>query len=105
MNCWFTCNLGDAMLSGEPLEHIKEVFLAEYATNDSVNERALFVRHESEGRLHCEVIVYVSPATVRVAKAVSAIPCNKPCAAGLGLLAGTEKSWSVLFPEKSMKGE
>lgn len=105
MNYWFTSNLGDAMLSGESLERIKEIFLAEYATNDSVKERALFVRHESEGRLHCELIVYFSPATVRVAKAVNAIPCNKPCANGLGLLVGSEESWSVLFPEKGMKDE
>ncbi len=26
MNCWFTSNLGDAMLAGESLEHIKEIF-------------------------------------------------------------------------------
>ncbi len=105
MNCWFTSNLGDAMLAGESLEHIKETFLAEYAANDSVKERALFFRHESEGRLHCEVIVYFSPATVRVAKAINAIPCNKPSANGLGLLAGSEQSWAVLFPEKAMKVE
>lgn len=103
MNCWFTGNLGDAMLAGESLAHIQEVFLAEYPTSDSAHERALFVRHESEGRLHCEVIVYFSPATHRVAKAVKAIPCNKPCASGLGLLAGSEESWSVLFPEKGLK--
>ena len=101
MNCWFTSNLGDAMLAGESLEHIKELFLAEYATNDSLKERALFIRHESDGRLHCEVIVYFSPATVLVAKAVNAILCNKPYLDGLGLLAGSEESWSVLFPEAS----
>ena len=75
------------MLAGESLAHIKELFLAEYAPNDNLIEQALFVRHESEGRLHCEVIVYFSPATVRVAKAVNAIPCNKPYRNGLGLLA------------------
>ncbi len=100
MNGWFTSNLGDAMLAGESLEHIKEIFLAEYATSDTLKERALFFRHESEGRLHCEVIVYFSPATLRVAKAVHATPCNKPTAKGLGLLAGSEQSWAVLFPEK-----
>jgi hypothetical protein len=103
MNCWFTSNLGDAMLAGESLEYIKEVFLAEYATNDSRKEQALFIRHESEGRLHCEVIVYFSPATIVVAKIVNATPCNKPSSDGLGLLVGSEESWTVLFPEKDIK--
>ncbi len=102
MKCWFTSNLGDAMLAGESLEHIKELFLAAYETNDSRRERALFVRHESEGRLHCEVKVYFSPATDIVAKTVNATPCNKPSSDGLSLLVGSEESWSVLFPEKSV---
>ncbi|TKB24644.1 hypothetical protein FCL47_17585 [Desulfopila sp. IMCC35006] len=101
MYCWFASNLGDAMLAGEPLEHIKELFLAEYATGNSSKEQAIFIRHESEGRLHCEVKVYFSPAAVIVAKAVNAIPCNKPCPDGLSLLAGSEESWSVLFPKTS----
>lgn len=49
MNGWFTSNLGDAMLAGEPLEHIKELFLSEYPRNSSLSEHALFIRHESEG--------------------------------------------------------
>ncbi len=101
MNCWFTSNLGDAMLAGEPLEHIKELFLAEYEAGNISKDHALFVRHESEGRLHCEVKVYFSPATVIVAKAVNATACNKPCPDGLSLLTGSEESWSVLFPRKS----
>ncbi len=102
MNCWFTSNLGDAMLAGEPSEHIKELFLSEYPKNNSSSEHALFIRHESEGRLHCEVKVYFSPTTVIVAKAVNATPCNKPCPDGLSLLAGSEESWSILFPEKGV---
>ena len=93
------------MLAGESLEHLKEIFLAESATTDSSKKRALFVRHESEGRLHCEVIVYFSPAAVIVAKTVNATPCNKPSSDGLGLLAGSEESWSILFPEKQLQTE
>ncbi len=103
MNCWCRSNLGDPMLAGASLEHIKALFLSEYETVNDSKERALFYRHESEGRLHCEVIVYFPPATVIVAKAVHATPCNKPCSDGLALLAGPVESWSVLFPEKSMK--
>jgi len=60
---------------------------------------AVFTRSESEGRLHCEVIAYFSPAAVNLAKAFEAQPCAKPLRAGLGLLAGDERSWSVLFDE------
>lgn len=101
MNCWFTKNLGDAMLAGESIEHIKELFLAEYGTGKSSKEQAIFVRHESEGRLHCEVKAYFPPATIALAKAVNAAPCNKPCPSGLSLLAGSEGVKSVLFPTNS----
>ena len=98
MNSWFTKNLGDAMLAGEALDDIKAVFLSEYAKSDRAEQLALFVRHESEGRLHCEVKVYFSPASAVVANAVGATPCTKPSSDGLGLLAGSELSWSTFFP-------
>ena len=99
MSFWFTINLGDAMLAEEPLSRIKELFLAEYVQSNSPKEMAVFIRHESEGRLHCEVKVYFSPASALVAKAVDAVACNKPSPADLGLLAGSEDSWSILFPK------
>jgi hypothetical protein len=104
MNCWFTSNLGDAMLAGESIVYLKELFLSEYETDNNSKEQALFIRHESEGHLHCEVKVYFSPATIIVAKIVNATPCNKPSSDGLGLLAGSEESWTILFPEKNIKG-
>jgi hypothetical protein len=60
---------------------------------------AVFTRVESEGRLHCEVIAYFSPATADVAKKFNTEPCGKPVRTGLVLLAGDERGWSVLFPE------
>lgn len=98
MSVWFSKNLGDAMLAGEPLEQIKTVFLSAYERAENADEMALFFRHESEGRLHCEVKVYFTPASAFVAQAVDAIPCSKPSPDGLDLLAGSEASWSVLFP-------
>jgi len=95
MDTWFTRNLGDAMLAGADLDDIKALFLSEYEKADRAKEMAVFVRHESEGRLHCEVKVYFSPASVIVAKAVGATPCKKPSSEGLGLLAGSELSWSI----------
>lgn len=98
MRVWFTRSLGDAMLAGESLDHIKTLFLSEYEPAKNSKEMAVFIRHESEGHLHCEVKVYFSPASVLVAEAVDAIPCKKPSPDGLGLLAGSEESWSVFFP-------
>ncbi len=98
MSAWFTSNLGDAMWAEESLDQIKALFLPAYEKANRPQEMAVFVRHESEGRLHCEVNVYFSPATVAVAKAVGATPCSKPSPSGLGLLAGAEDSWAIFFP-------
>ncbi len=87
------------MLAGESLDYIKALFLSEYEKVNDPKEMAVFIRHESEGRLHCEVKVYFSPGAVIVAETVDAIPCKKPSPEGLGLLAGSELSRSVFFPE------
>lgn len=101
MRVWFSKNLGDGMLACEPLGHIEEIFLSVYAKADSPIEMAVFIRHESEGRLHCEVKVYFSPASCVVARAVDAEPCERPSPDGLSLLAGSEDSWLALFPGSS----
>ena len=98
MCTWFTSNLGDAMLAGESVDHIKTLFLSIYGDVSYSNEMAVFMRHESEGCLHCEVKIHFSPAAVDVAKAVGAIACKKPGSASLSLLAGSDDSWPVLFP-------
>jgi hypothetical protein len=98
MNIWFSKNLGDAMLALEPLEHVEELFLSEYAKAGSPKDMAVFIRHESEGRLQCEVVAYLSPASGAVARAMDADPCARPSLDGLSLLAGSAESWSLLFP-------
>ena len=86
------------MLAGESMDHIKALFLAEYKKVNRPADMAVFVRHESEGRLHCEVKIYFSPASAVVAQAVDAVPCGKPSSDGLGLLAGSADSWPTFFP-------
>jgi hypothetical protein len=100
MSGWFSKNLGDAMLASEPLARIEELFLPEYAKAGSPKDMAAFIRHESEGRLHCEVKIYFSPAAAVVAGAIDADPCARPSLDGLSLLAGAKESWLVLFPER-----
>ena len=97
-NSWFTKNLGDAMLAGEALVQIEELFLSVYRKSDSPKKIAVFIRHESEGHLHCEVKAYFSPDAAMVARKLGADPCARPSRDGLSLLVGPEDSWPALFP-------
>ena len=101
MNNWYSVSLGDGIMAVTPSAEIEEVFLQLFTAAGKPPEMAVFTRLESEGRLHCEAIAYFPPAAVQVAKAFDAQPCEKPARAGLGLLAGDEHSWSVLFPESA----
>lgn len=96
MNDWHTLNLGDGIMAAMPSAEIEERF---QLSAPLLPEMAVFVRSESEGRLHCEVIAYFSPAAAALAKAFEAQPCPKPARAGLSLLAGAEQAWSLLFGE------
>ena len=100
MNPWFCTNLGDAMLAAEALGPIQELFWAAYQAAACPADMAIFQRHESEGRLHCELKLFFSPATAAVAKACAATTCPKPAPDGLGLLAGPEQAWSRWFPDR-----
>lgn len=101
MRSWFSKNLGDAMLAGDQRDRIKQLFLSAYSDADSPKEMAAFIRHESEGRLHCEVKIYFSPLSVAVAREVNALQCEKPSPDGLSMLVGSQESWRVLFPEQT----
>ena len=85
-------------MAGMPENAIEKAFQKLFTSACSPPEMAVFTRPESEGRLYCEVIAYFSPAAAEVAKAFQAEPCGKPARVGLGLLAGDERAWSVLFP-------
>ena len=97
MKLWYSLSLGDGMIASMPSAEIEEAFLRVFTAAGSPPEMAVFTRPESEGRLHCEVIAYFSPAAREVAEAFDAEPCEKPARAGLGLLAGSEEAWSALF--------
>lgn len=99
MNSWYSLSLGDGMMAPMPSAQIQEAFSGSFVAAGRPAEMAVFTRSESEGRLHCEVIAYFSPAAREIAIAFDARPCEKPAPAGLGLLAGHERAWSVLFPE------
>jgi len=97
MKSWYTKDLGDGMMSSVPEGQIREAFLRLFESTGEPHDMAVFTRGESEGRLHCEVVAYFSPAAEQIAITFDARPCARPPRAGLGLLAGDEESWSVLF--------
>ena len=97
---WFTKNLGDAMLAGDALAQLEALFLATYEDSGVASKAAIFIRHESEGHLHCEVKAYFSPDAAIVARAVDADPCARPTRNDLSLLVGAEDSWQAWFPEQ-----
>jgi hypothetical protein len=99
MDSWYSKELGDGIMAAMPSAEIEKAFLQQFNTAGEPPNMAVFTRLESEGRLHCEVIAYFSPAAMQVAKAFNAQPCEKPSRAGLALLAGEKLSWSMLFPE------
>lgn len=101
MDTWYSISLGDGIMASTPSDEIQRLFLQSFDAAGGRPDIAVFTRPESEGRLHCEVIAYFSPAARELAKAFDAQPCERPSRAGLGLLAGDERSWSVLFPESN----
>jgi hypothetical protein len=101
MSPWYSLSLGDGIMAGAPLIEIEAAFDRSFAAAGSPADMAVFTRPESEGRLHCEVVAYFSPAAGALAAAFGAEPCPPPKPAGLGLLAGDERAWLALFPERS----
>ena len=96
---WYSLEIGDGIMAAEPSAEIEQAFLKDFAAQGRPVEMAIFSRHESEGRLHCEVVVYFSPAAASLARQFEAGPCEKPARAELGLLAGDKAAWALFFPE------
>ena len=99
MDIWYSISLGDGIMASTPSVEIEKIFLQMFIAAEKPLNMAVFTRLESEGRLHCEVIAYFSPAAKDVAKVFDAQACEKPAREGLGLLAGDARSWAILFPE------
>ena len=99
MQHWFRKNLGDPLLAGPVLDHIHALFTIEYERCHQPVDMALFIRHESAEHLHCETVIFFSPTAATVASAVEADTCARPARSDLGLLAGSDKAWSLLFTD------
>ena len=101
MNTWFLKQLGDVMTASMAFAEIEEIFLPLFESARRPINMAVFTKYESEGRLHCEITAYFSPAASNAARLLGAEPCRKPSRVELGLLFGDKNSWSELFPESA----
>ena len=102
-NSWSSLTLGDGMWAPTVSEQIEKAFQTAYEEAGKPMDMAIFTRSVSEGRLHCEVIAYFSPAVQNIAKLFDAEPCEQPAREGLGLLAGDPRCWAFFFPESNTR--
>jgi hypothetical protein len=100
MDSWYSKELGDAITASMPSAEIEQAFQQMFVAAGMPLNMAVFTRQESDGRLHCEVTAYFSPATKDIAYAFDAQPCEKPALDNLALLAGDPRAWSILFPKR-----
>lgn len=96
---WFSKQLGDGVWAYSLTDQIRDSFQPLFVLAGRPVDMAVFTRHESEGRLHCEVVAYFSPAAATVAHVLNARPCGQPARGDLDLLAGDAGCWPVLFPD------
>lgn len=99
MRNWLVKNLGDAMLAYEEQQQIEALLFSACVSAGKPDDMAAYLRHESEGRLHCELKIYISPALGAVVKLEGTQACKKPSHPDLGLLVGETGSWLALFSE------
>lgn len=99
MQTWFWKKLGDGMMASQPVKHIQDAFQKLSETAGEPDEMAVFTRRDLTG-LHCELHAYFSPAASEIARTFGAQPCERPPRRGLELLAGDQRCWALLFPDK-----
>jgi hypothetical protein len=96
---WYSLPLGDGLMASEPSNRIAEAFQEAFEAAGQPADMAVFTSYDAEGGLHCGVTAFFSPAAGGLAESFEARPCARPARAGLGLLAGDERAWVLLFPE------
>lgn len=96
---WHALQLGDTLMAFLPLADIVTAVRAASEAPGAPPGIVAFTRHDQDGGLHCRVTVYFPPAAAGIAAQFDAEPCRRPARAGLGLLAGDERSLERLFAE------
>lgn len=94
---WSSRGLGDAQTAFLDCRDIAETGEEFFNAAGRPPAMAVFACNDAEGRLHCEVTVYFSPAAHALGKRYEARTCERPEPAGLDLLAGDPACWDVLW--------
>lgn len=99
------------MMAYDQQDCITQLLVSTFAEAGSPNEMAAFIRHEAEGRLHCEVKIYLSPMSATIVndviakeitnKDIKTIPCEQPSSDSLSMIAGKPEAWQTLFLERN----
>ncbi len=95
---WYRLELEDALTAWAEVEAIREACQTAWRTAGEPADMAIFQRHESEGRLHCRVVLYFTPGAAALAERHAASVCARPHADGLSLLAGSTTAHRLLPP-------
>lgn len=89
---WCVLNLGDPLLADEQLAQVLEAARIACLEGEAGEDLAVFQRHESEGRLHCELKLYFSPGLHALAQSLGARACRVPNTYDLARVAGSEQA-------------
>lgn len=95
MGTWYRKSLGDGVEAFQPARQIQDAFLPLYATSGQPMDMAIFSRLDFEANV---ITIYFSPGASHVAKSFGATACEKPPIEDLGLVAGNDRCWNLLFP-------
>lgn len=101
METWYKWHLGepvDNTYVDAAFDFLEGIFPSEVARAGDPPDFAIFKRLETKNHLHCDLVLYFSPAAHGLAELISAQPCEKPARAGLELYVGHDEAWSLLFP-------
>ncbi len=95
---WYRLVLEDALTAWDEVETLREDCQAAWRAATEPDGMAVFLRHESEGQLHCRAVLYFTPGAAALAQRYAARVCVRPQGAGLSLLAGSPAAERLLSP-------
>lgn len=89
MGQWYAINLGDPLWAETRLTEIKRHYAELFPPDSGLPAPDIYWRHESEGRVQCELVLYLSPASEDLARLIGAKSCPAPEGNDLSLLSAT----------------
>ncbi|MBD1577127.1 MULTISPECIES: hypothetical protein [Vibrio] len=85
MSSWYQKNLGEALMAIPEFEALKTQ-VAKLKAEHSGAVVDLYYRHQSNGQLHCDLMVYLYSDNKRIMNEIQAKVCAKPSQSGLSRL-------------------